>query len=129
MAKSAGILKKLKKVGNLLGKGASWINNNIVKPMKPLINQGISFAAGAAGVPMLAPAINSAIDAGSNWLDNKYGTQSNEKYKNIARYGADLLMDSQRLPSDDLNYDYDEPGEYAPPPKKNYKNPFGKRIN
>ena len=58
-------------------------NNNIVKPMKPLINQGISFAAGAAGVPMLAPAINSAIDAGSNWLDNKYGTQSNEKYKNI----------------------------------------------
>ena len=127
MVKSIGWLKKLKKIGDTIGSGASWINNNIVKPMKPLINQGISFAAGAAGVPMLAPAINSAIDAGSNWLDNKYGTQSNEKYKNIARYGADLLMDSQRLPSDDLNYD--DPEEYAPPPRKNYRNPFGARIN
>ena len=96
MVKSAGIFKKLKKVGNLLGKGASWVNNNIVKPMKPLINQGVNFASSALGVPMVGDALNSALDIGSNWLDSNFGSKSNKQIQNAARFGADLLMDTQK---------------------------------
>lgn len=134
MVKSAGIFKKLKKVGNLLGKGASWVNNNIVKPMKPLINQGISFGASALGVPMAGDALNSALDIGSNWLDDKFGSKSNKQIQNAARFGADLLMDTQRSKNDKkyinyLSYSDDEDEEYISPPRKSYSNPFGKRIN
>lgn len=135
MVKSAGFLKKLKKVGNLIGKGASWVNNNIVKPLKPIINQGVSFAAGAAGVPMVGNVINSAIDAGSKWLDDNYGTESNKQIQKITKYGGDILLDTQRSKNDQkyinyLSYSDDEDEEtYIPPPKKSYSNPFGKRIN
>ena len=99
MVKSAGFLKKLKKVGQLIGKGAGWVNSNIVKPLKPLINQGISFATSAAGLPMVGTAINAALDAGSNWLDSKYGNNSNKQIQDVTRFGADLLLDTQRAPS------------------------------
>lgn len=136
MAKSAGFLKKLKKIGNLIGKGASWVNNNIVKPLKPIINQGVSFAAGAAGVPMVGTAINSAIDAGSKWLDDNYGTESNKQIQEITKYGGDILLDTQRSKDDRRYLKY---GGIPDPiygdeiislrPKKSYSNPFGNRIN
>ena len=134
MVKSAGFLKKLKKIGNLIGKGASWVNNNIVKPLKPIINQGVSFAAGAMGVPMVGTAINSAIDAGSNWLDENFNTPTNKNIQKIVGYGADLALDTQR-PQQDRKYlnfnDYSDEEEFNPPPRshKAYKNPFGNRIN
>lgn len=99
MVKSAGFLKKLKKIGQLVGKGAGWVNENIVKPLKPFINQGINFAAGAAGVPMLGTAVNSAIDVGSNWIDSTFGGKSNKHIKDVTRFGSDILLDTQRAPS------------------------------
>ena len=112
MVKSAGFLKKLKKIGQLIGKGAGWVNENVVKPLKPLINQGVNFAAGAAGVPMLGTAINSAIDAGSSWLDSNFGGQENKQIKDFTRYGVDRIMDTQRAP-----------------PERKYDNPFTQRLN
>lgn len=99
MVKSAGFLKKLKKIGQLIGKGAGWVNENVVKPLKPIINQGINFATGAAGVPMLGTAINSAIDAGTNWIDSTFGGKSNKQIQDVTRFGTDLLLDTQRAPS------------------------------
>ena len=100
MVKSAGFLKKLKKIGNLIGKGASWVNDNVVKPLKPIINQGVSFAAGAAGVPMLGNAINTAIDAGSNWLDENFGSKPNKQIQDAFKFGADFALDTQRSQQD-----------------------------
>ena len=71
--------------------------------MKPLINQGISFATGAAGVPMLGNAINSAIDAGSNWLDENFGTKSNKQIEDFSKFSADFALDTQR-PQQDKKY-------------------------
>lgn len=41
MSKFAGFLKRAKKVGNFLGKGLKWVNENIVKPLKPKIEQAL----------------------------------------------------------------------------------------
>lgn len=112
MVKSAGWLKKLKKVGDLIGKGASWVNNNIVKPMKPLINHGINFASSALGVPGVGAAINSGLDMASNYLDSKYGTNSNKYITDISDNISDRIMDTQRMPS-----------------QRKYNSPFGNRLN
>ena len=64
-----------------------------------MINQGINFAAGAAGVPMLGTAVNSAIDVGSNWIDSTFGGKSNKHIKDVTRFGTDILLDTQRAPS------------------------------
>ena len=99
MVKSVGWLKKLKKIGDTIGKGASWVNNNIVKPMKPLIRNGVNFATSALGVPGVGSIINTALDYGSDLLDSKYGTSSNKKITNISNVVGDYLEDTQRSPS------------------------------
>ena len=99
MNKSAGWLKKLKKVTNAIGKGASWVNNNIVKPMKPLINKAINFGASAAGVPMVGTAINAALDYGSDYLDQTYGSSSNKTIMDASKHISDYIEDTQRFPS------------------------------
>ena len=92
MAKSAGFLKKLKKLGDLIGKGASWINTNVVKPLRPVIDTGLDML----GVGTIAkPAMNLA----SNWLDNTFGSTPNKQIQTGINVGADLLLDTQRAPS------------------------------
>lgn len=92
MVKSAGFLKKLKKVGQLIGKGASWVNTNIVKPLRPVIDTALDIT----GLGSVAkPALNMA----SNWLDNNFGTTQNKQIQDATRFGADFLLDTQRAPS------------------------------
>ena len=126
MVKSAGFLKKLKKIGNLFGKGANWINNNIVKPLNPIIDTALDFVPGG-GV------IKGIKNTASNFLDNQYGTNSDNRITNFVSNAGDYFLDTQRLPSEGkkyINYDeYSNEEEYIPPPRKTYKNPFGKRIN
>ena len=127
MVKSAGFLKKLKKVGNLIGKGTSWINNNIVKPLNPVIDTALDFVPGGSAIKTVKNFATNAID---NYLPS---APTNKRVQDAVRFGADLALDTQR-PQQDRKYglynDYsDEEEEYIPPPRKTYKNPFGKRIN
>ena len=41
---------------------------------------------GSAGVPMVGNAINTAIDVGSNWLDENFGTKSNKQIQDLWQY-------------------------------------------
>lgn len=93
MAKSAGILKKLKKVGKLIGKGASWVNNNIVKPLRPVIDTALDFVPGGK-------IIEPILDGASNWLDKNFQTTPNRRIKDGVRFGADVLLDTQRSKQD-----------------------------
>ena len=106
MVKSAGFLKRLKKIKDFIGKGASWVNNNIVKPLNPIIDEALDF------VPY-GNVIKNVKNKAGEYLDQRYGTQQDNRITNIVRKGGDCLLDTQRLPS--------EP--------KVYSNPFGARLN
>ena len=129
MVKSPGFLKKLKKVGQLVGKGASWVNNNIIKPLNPIIDTALDF------VPY-GSTIKQVKDTATNVID-KYlpSAPTDRRVQNAVRFGADLALDTQRSKADRkyISYDSyseeDSEEEYYRPPKKTYKLPFGKRIN
>lgn len=125
MSKSAGFLKKLKKVGKLIGKGASWVNNNVIKPLNPIIDTALDF------VPY-GNTIKQVKDIASNVVD-EFAPQAptNRRVQDGVRFIADVGLDTQRSRADRkyLSYDDDYEEDYAPPPRKAYRNPFGKRIN
>ena len=95
MVKSAGWLKKLKKVGQLIGKGVGWVNENVVKPLRPVIDTGLDmFGLGGA---------KKVLDGASNFIDQYSGykpSSSSNTFKNIIAGTADFALDSQRAPSD-----------------------------
>lgn len=91
MTKSAGFLKKLKKVGQLIGKGAGWINDNVVKPMRPVIDTALDMTGFGAAKPLL--------DIGSNWLDSNFKSKQNDAIRTGIEFGKDLFLDTQRAPS------------------------------
>lgn len=91
MVKSAGFLKKLKKVGQLIGKGASWVNENVVKPLRPVINTALDMTGFGAAKPIL--------DIGSNWLDSNFGTKPDKTFQKGIEIGKDIFLDTQRAPS------------------------------
>ena len=119
MVKSAGFLKKLKKVGNLFGNGANWINNNIIKPLNPIIDNALDFVPGGN-------VIKGIKNTASNFLDNKYGTNSDNRITNFVSGAGDYFLDSQRSPGERKYSSYDDE-DYIEP--KSYSNPFGQRIN
>ena len=129
MGKSAGIFKKLKKIGNLIGNGASWINKNIVKPLNPIIDTALDFIPGGGVIKTAKNVVSKGLD----YLgDNVYNTQTDNRIGDTVRYGADILLDSQRAPRDKkyrhfTNY-YDDDEDYTPQ-RKGYANPFGEPIN
>ena len=95
MVKSAGFLKKLKKVKDLIGTGASWINNNVVKPLRPYIDTGLDLVGAGWGKKVL--------NAGSNLIDywdEKDGRKTDTKHSKYIQKGADLLLDTQRAPTE-----------------------------
>lgn len=96
MVKSAGFLKKLKKIGNLIGKGASWVNTNIVKPLRPMIDTALDMTG-------LGSVAKPALNVASNWLDNNFGSSQNKQVQDATRLGADLFLDTQR-PSSQRKY-------------------------
>ena len=108
MVKSAGFLKKLKKLGTLIGKGVGWVNENVVKPLRPVIDTGLDML----GVGTFAkPALNMA----SNMIDKFSGYQSSpsdERAKQFIGVASDFALDTQRAPKD-----------------RKYTNPFLNRLN
>lgn len=123
MAKSAGFLKKLKKIGGLIGKGASWINKNIVKPLNPVIDTVLDFVPGGGVIKTAKNFVSNAVD---NFLP---AAEENKQVQDIARFGADVALDTQRGPQDRKYIRYDDEEEYyQPPPRKSYRPPFGQPI-
>ena len=87
MAKSAGFLKKLKKIGGLIGKGASWINKNIVKPLNPVIDTVLDFVPGGGVIKTAKNFVSNAVD---NFLP---AAEENKQVQDIARFGADVALE------------------------------------
>lgn len=106
MVKFSGFLKRMKKVKDVLGKGAGWVNNNIVKPLNPLIDNALEFIPGGNTIKTIK-------NVASNYLDQNYGTKQDNRITNYVEKGRDMFLDTQRSP-------------YEP---KTYNNPFGKRLN
>ena len=128
MTKSAGFLKKLKKVGQLIGKGASWVNNNIVKPLNPVIDTALDFIPGGDMIKNVKNAASNAID---RYLPS---APTNKRIQQAVKFSADVALDTQRSKQDRKygyydDYDDDSEEDYYQPPKKTYKNPFGTRMN
>ena len=93
MVKSAGIFKKLKKIGNLIGKGASWVNQNIIKPLNPIIDTALDFVPGGGAIKTAKNVVSKGLDFLG---DNVYNTQTDNRIGDTVRYGADFLLDTQR---------------------------------
>lgn len=90
MGKSVGWLKKLKKVKDVIGDGLSWVNNNIVKPFRPMIDTGLEMAGyGTIG--------KTALDFGSGLID-KIGSKNNAK--DTLEYIGDFILDTQKTPTE-----------------------------
>ena len=112
MARSAGWLKKLKKVGSFLGKGASWINKNVIKPLNPIIDTALDFIP-VPGVGGAIKSVKNMASKGLDYLDEKvFKTGENKQIQDIVNKGADMLLDTQRAPRD-----------------RKYVNPFGNAMN
>lgn len=134
MVKSAGFLKKLKKIGNVIGQGATWVNKNILKPLNPILDTALDFVPGGS----IIKTVKNGISKGLDFVDDAfYNTKENKQIQNVVNTGADMLLDTQRAPRDRkyIRYeDEDEYGDYAPPvqpqpQRKIYSNPFGQRLN
>ena len=127
MVKSAGIFKKLK---NIFKTGAKWINNNIVKPLNPIIDTALDFVPGGN-------IIKKVKDGASNLIDKIPGENNrNERVQRIVAQGADMIMDTQRAPRDRKYFRYNRASEdeyedeqYYNPPPRGYRKPFGNAIN
>lgn len=102
MVKSAGFLKKLKNISNIVGKGVNWVNKNIVKPLNPIIDTALDF------VPYggIAKGVKNTISKGIDLLDDyqDYRTKPNRKIQRMVETGGDMLLDSQRS-NKDRKYD------------------------
>src|SRR5574344_972439 len=64
MVKSPGFWKRLKKISDFIPKAALWVNDNIIKPIKPVLKPIIEKVA-----PNYGKYINKAIDYGSEIVD------------------------------------------------------------
>ena len=63
------IKKGFQKVGRAVVKGAKWVNDNIVKPFKPVVKTVASTVANAF-VPGSGAFISNAVDTVSDGIDN-----------------------------------------------------------
>lgn len=131
MVKSAGFLKKLKKIGNVIGQGATWINKNILKPLNPILDTALDFVPGGG----IIKGIKNGVSKGLDFIDDAFfKTEENKQIQDVVNKGADVLLDTQRAPRDRKYIRYnDEEDDYASPPQrappKIYSNPFGQRLN
>lgn len=97
MTKFAGFLRRAKKVGNFLGKGLKWVNENIIKPMKPKIEQTLEDH-GYGNV-------NKFIDFGSDLVDKHITDSGNVKFRR-----SDFLkhLTGMKIDNDDPTTDSDD---------------------
>ena len=134
MAKSAGFLKKLKKIGDMIGKGASWVNKNIIKPLNPVIDTALDFVPGGSAIKT----VKNFASKGLDYLDdNFYNTEEDDTVQQYVKTGADVILDTQRSKKDQ-KYLKNIPFGGIPNPlnnplrkfiEPNYINPFGAPIN
>ena len=90
MGKFAGFLKRLKKVKDVIGKGASWINTNIIKPLNPIVDTALGMIPGAG------PALKLVKDGVQNYLDKNYAVNENKRLTNaVGKFGE--MMTSLEL--------------------------------
>ena len=124
MGKSAGFLKRLKKIKDLIGKGSAWVNNNIVKPLNPIIDTALDFVPGGT-------VIKTVKNAASKFLDNEYGTEQDDRVAGFVKHTGNYFLDTQRTPYERSEYgEASAPRAYGGVPQpKAYSNPFGQRIN
>ena len=126
MVKSAGIFKKLK---NIFKTGAKWINNNIVKPLNPIIDTALDFIPGGG----VAKTIKNSV---SGFVDMIPGqTEENEDVQRYVQQGVDVLLDTQRSPNErryltGLRKHGIDAVPYGEGPRRvNYQRPFGQPMN
>ena len=126
MVKSAGFLKKLKKIGNVIGQGATWINKNILKPLNPILDTALDFVPGGG----IIKGVKNGVSKGLDFIDDAfYNTKENKQIQNIVNTGADVLLDTQRAPRDRKYIRYEDDDDQPQPQRKIYSNPFGQRLN
>ena len=142
MGKAAGFLKRLKKVKDLIGKGASWVNTNIIKPLDPIIDTALGMVPGVGG------ALKLAKDGVQNYLDKNYAVNENKRLTNaVGKFGEmmtspeysvagmvgkgiDYLADRYGGEASQGAYGGASANAYGQSPQpKAYSNPFGQRIN
>ena len=95
-----------KRVKELLGTGISWLNKNVVKPLRPVIDTALDMS----GFSMAKPLVN----VGSRYIENVVEPRYNVSSR-ASRYigdGVDMILDSQRYGKD-----------------KKYSAIFGNRLN
>lgn len=95
MVKFAGYLKRLKNLNDFVGKGAAWLNTNIIKPLKPLIKQGIEMA----GYGQYSNLIDTASDVVDNYARNK-NLKISPNFGKYVSDGLDIALDTQRSNND-----------------------------
>ena len=94
MVKFANWLKRAKKIKDVVGKGASWLNTNIVKPALPVAKKVLE----ATGYG----SIGNIIEKGSDLVDNvleKQGYKAKNDIGKYVKFGSEYLYDKQKLPS------------------------------
>ena len=106
MVKFANWLKRAKKIKDVVGKGASWLNTNIVKPALPVAKKVLE----ATGYGT----IGNFIEKGSDLVDNvleKQGYKAKNDIGKYVKFGSEYLYaqraqdakhpyDTQKLPSE-----------------------------
>lgn len=139
-----GFHKKLKKVGEALGKGISWVNTNIAKPLQGVVETATDLMGGPSWIPKVYNGITNGIE----YVSEKLGYKPEETVKEkIVQPVKEWFEDTQRLPSERknkkflpiagtgngrqlkrrINYDSSESSEE----EDMYSNPFqnSKRLN
>lgn len=94
MVKSAGFLKKLKKIGDLVGKGVNWVNQNIIKPINPLIDTALDFVPYGGTIKTVKNTVTKGLDMLDNF-DN-FKIQPNRNVQKLVQTGGDIFLDTQR---------------------------------
>ena len=87
-----GIHKKLKAVGNALGKGLSWVNTNVLKPLAPIAKFGMEALGAPSWAGNIYDGVTNIIDKGSKWL----GYEPDDTVKNGIETVTDVVLDTQR---------------------------------
>lgn len=112
MGKAAGVWKKIKQVGKTIGKGlgkaAVWVNDNLYKPGKDLLNPVFDMIDGTGTLHRVADGVSRIIDYGAE----KLGYTADDSFAPLTETVTDVVMDTQRTGKD-----------------KKYKDPFETAIH
>ena len=112
MGKAAGVWKKIKQVGKTIGKGlgkaAVWVNDNLYKPGKDLLNPVFDMIDGTGTLHRVADGVSRIIDYGAE----KLGYSPDDSFAPLTETVTDVVLDTQRTGKD-----------------KKYKDPFETAIH